>query len=107
MLDDSFDVALDDPAVIHREETDFETLTGNGEGRAEIPAVEDGHRVLITNEGDDRVIATKQRHVLEAHDEVILGLTGKWGDAVGVRPHREGLKIIGGTLHARDDMNRL
>src|SRR4051794_142948 len=93
--------------VIERDQAHFETNPGDGEGRAQIAAVEYGDRVFVTGEGDDRVFAAIERDAVQLCNDLVLVLSGRRLDSIRMRADSETLQVVRGTVHADDDVNRL
>src|SRR5438270_4431457 len=95
------------PVVVERNESDLEALAGHREGRANIASIEYGDGVFITGEGDDRVFAAVQRHAVQLrHHFVLIASRGRL-EAIRMRADGETLKVVGGTVHANDHVDRL
>src|SRR5260370_40974781 len=93
--------------MVERDQPYLETFTGNGKRRPRVAAVKHRDGILVPDEGDDRILAAVQRHVMELRNQLIFMAPARRLDAICMCTDRKTLEIVSRTMNPDDRMDRL
>src|SRR5436853_4630811 len=93
--------------MFERDQTDLVSIGVDRKRRTDIKPIEDGDRVFVADERDDRIFAPIERDVFEIDGEIVFVTSAQRVDAVGMRSDGKTLEIVRGTMDADDHVNWL
>src|SRR5438132_8891116 len=93
--------------MFERDQTDLVSIGVDRKRRTDIKPIEDGDRVFVADERDDRIFAPIERDVFEIDGEIVFVTSAQRVDAVGMRSDGKTLEIVRGTMNADNHVNRL